>query len=125
MRTPAGSEPDFMPRLRRLFADGLPERVARMRGGLEGIVAAAERGAPPGASDLEELFLASHSLKGTAPAFDALDLAHDSGALSELARHWSPAEVPSSEELGRAGELLEKVARGCREAAARLQPADG
>lgn len=123
MRTPAGSEPDFMPRLRRLFADGLPERVARMRGGLEGIVAAADRGAPPDAADLEELFLASHSLKGTAPAFDALDLAHDSGALSELARHWNPAEVPAPDQLARAGELLEKVACGCREAAARVEAA--
>lgn len=96
-----------------------------MRRGLEGIVEAAERSSAPSASDLEELFLASHSLKGTAPAFDALDLAHDSAQLSELARQWTTDEVPAAAELERAGELLERVAAGCAEAAARIDASEG
>lgn len=96
-----------------------------MRHGLEGIVAAAGRGSAPDGADLEELFLASHSLKGTAPLFDALDLAHDSAELSELARRWTPDEVPDPEELQRAGELLGRVTSGCTEAVARIDARDG
>lgn len=75
-----------MPRLRRLFADGLPGRVERMQRGLDGIAADVTAGRPPSPTDLEDLFLASHSLKGTAPGFGAVDLAHHAAQLSALAQ---------------------------------------
>lgn len=119
------SEPDFMPRLRRIFADGLPERVARMRRGLDGVAAAVAAGVPPGEDHLEELFLASHSLKGTAPGFGALDLGTDAGTLSAIAQSWGPEAPPSPEGLERARYLIDRIEAACREVIARTDAGSG
>lgn len=91
-----------------------------MRHGLEGIVTAHGESRPPTEADLEEIFLASHSLKGTAPSFEAWDAAHDSGTLSELVRGWTKETLPPAEELARAGELVDRIALECAAVAERI-----
>lgn len=108
-----------MPRLRRLFADGLPERLARLRQGLDGVDSDVAAGRPPSPDHLETLFLAAHSLKGTAPGFGAEELGRTAGELSLLARAWSSETVPDPAQLAQARDLLARVARGCDDITAR------
>lgn len=113
------SEPDFMPRMRRLFADGLPARQERLHRGLDGVEECLSAGHPPREEDLEELFLASHSLKGTAPGFGAEELGWLADCLCRLVKEWTPKAPPAPEALERARELLSQIEHECREAVAR------
>lgn len=114
-----------MPRLRRLFADGLPERMERLRRGLDGVASDVAAGRGPSPEDLEDLFLASHSLKGTAPGFGALTLGADAAALSDLVQEWGPDAPPAAPALARARELVDRVAAGCDEVIARVDAGAG
>ena len=81
---PSGTpEPEFMARIRRMFVEGLAGRVERMRRGLNGVAEDVAAGRPPAAHYVEDLFLASHSLKGTAPSVGAEDVGWEAGELSE------------------------------------------
>lgn len=123
MPHPHPLEPDFLARLRRIFADGIPDRLDRMRGGLAAAGAAAERETPPDSAPLEALFLAAHSLKGTAPTFDEFELAHAAAELADLARRWSEAGAVAPDEHARADRLLEQIATECRRIVETTPPA--
>ncbi len=110
-----------MPRMRRMFADGLTARQDKMMRGLEGVAASVAAGQPPEAADLEELFLASHSLKGTAPGFGAEDLGWVADRLCRLVKPWSPETPPDSAQLEQARAFLDEIAR---EAGAVVERAD-
>ena len=113
-------EPEFMVRIRRLFVEGLPDRVERMRRGLDGIAADVAAGRGPTPDHLEDLFLAAHSLKGTAPGIGAEDLGWEAGKLSDLAREWSTDAPPPDEALARARDLLQRVERACADVRGRM-----
>jgi hypothetical protein len=91
-------EPDFMPRIRRLFAEGLPERIARMHRGLDGVAAAVAAGRAPSAEDL---------------GFEA-------GRLSTLIGDWRPDAPPGADDIARARELLGRVEEASEAARARI-----
>ena len=111
---PSGQpEPEFMARIRRMFVEGLPDRLARMHRGLEGVEADVGAGRSPAAHYVEDLFLAAHSLKGTAPSVGAVDVGWEAGELSEVAREWGPESSPSQDELERARSALRRVERAC------------
>ena len=111
---PSGQpEPEFMARIRAMFVEGLPDRLARMHRGLEGVEADVREGRPPSAHCVEDLFLAAHSLKGTAPSVGAVDVGWEAGELSEIARDWTPETPPDAEQLGRARSALSRVERAC------------
>lgn len=105
--------------MRRLFADGLGERQARLTRGLDGVEDCVAAGRPPREEDLEELFLASHSLKGTAPGFGAEELGWISDCLCRLVKEWTPEAPPGSDGLAQAREFLTQIEHECREAVAR------
>ncbi len=113
------SEPEFMPRMRRLFADGLGERQVRLNRGLDGVADCLAAGRPLREGDLEELFLASHSLKGTAPGFGAEELGWLADCLCRLVKEWSPEAPPAPDQMERARELLDQIEGECRDAVAR------
>jgi chemotaxis protein histidine kinase CheA len=113
------SEPEFMPRMRRLFADGLGERQARLTRGLDGVEECVSAGRPLREGDLEELFLASHSLKGTAPGFGAEELGWIADCLCRLVKDWTPEAPPSTDRLVQAREFLAQIEHECSEAIAR------
>lgn len=113
------SEPEFMPRMRRLFADGLGERQARLNRGLDGVAESIAADRPLREEDLEELFLASHSLKGTAPGFGAEELGWLAEGLCRLVKEWTPDAPPAPDQMERARELLDQIEGECREAVAR------
>jgi chemotaxis protein histidine kinase CheA len=108
-----------MPRMRRLFADGLGERQARLTRGLDGVNDCVAADRPPREDDLEELFLASHSLKGTAPGFGAEELGWLADCLCRLVKEWTPEALPTPDELARARDLLSQIEHECSEAVAR------
>lgn len=100
-----------MPRMRRMFADGLAERQERLARGLEGVSTSVAEGTPPRPEDLEELFLASHSLKGTAPGFGAEDLGWIADRLCRLVKAWAPESPPDDAQLEQATEFLAEIGR--------------
>ncbi|MBT8403606.1 MAG: Hpt domain-containing protein [Gemmatimonadetes bacterium] len=111
---PSGQpEPEFMARIREMFVEGLPDRLARMRRGLERVEADLREGRPPAAHGVEDLFLAAHSLKGTAPSVGAVDVGWESGRLSETAEDWSPENPPDPDQLTRARSALSRVEQAC------------
>lgn len=111
---PSGQpEPEFMARIRRMFVEGLPDRLARMRRGLEGVEADVREGRPPAAHCVEDLFLAAHSLKGTAPSVGAVDVGWEAGELSEVTKEWGPENPPDASALERARSALGRVERAC------------
>ena len=105
--------------MRRLFADGLEERQARLTRGLDGVADCIAADRLPRPDDLEELFLASHSLKGTAPGFGAEELGWLADCLCRLVKEWAPEAPPTTEQMDRARDLMRQIEGECREAVAR------
>jgi HPt (histidine-containing phosphotransfer) domain-containing protein len=72
----------LLAQIHREFRDGLPARLERLRSTLELLAAGFNEQAA------ETFFRTAHSLKGTAPAFGADELAQHAGALAERGRRW-------------------------------------
>lgn len=90
-----------------------------MERGLDGIASDVAVGRGPSPADLEDLFLASHSLKGTGLGFGAEELGRHAGELSHLAREWSSDQPPTPDQITEARQLLERIRAECDEVIAR------
>jgi len=94
---------DAVAAVRREFDAGLPGRMET----LESILEVLSRGFDPAAA--ETFYHQSHSLKGTAGSFGALDLVPPATSLSEIGRSWAETGAVSAAEVLRAQGELEKL----------------
>ncbi len=83
------------------FRDGLPARLERLRSTLELLAEGFDSQAA------EAFFRAAHSLKGTAPAFGAYELAQHASALAERGRRWHEGGKLETPEVASALKELE------------------
>lgn len=89
--------------IHREFREGLPRRLEHLHTSLERLAGGYDREAA------ETFYRTAHSLKGTAPAFDAHALVEPAAALSSVGRRWFEEETVNSEEIVSARENLERL----------------
>lgn len=89
--------------IHREFREGLAGRLGRLHTSLERLAAGYEREAA------ETFYRTAHSLKGTAPAFDAHGLVEPASELSSLGRRWFEEEAVNPKEIPEARELLARL----------------
>ncbi len=86
--------------IHREFREGLAARLERLHASLERLAAGYDREAA------ETFYRTAHSLKGTAPSFDARGLVEPARTLSSVGRRWFEEETVSPEEIESAREPL-------------------
>lgn len=89
--------------IHREFRVGLADRLEHLRAAFERLRAGYE------AEAAEIFYRTAHSLKGTAPSFDAQELSEPAAALSALGRLWSEAAAVEAAELAAAAAALERL----------------
>jgi chemotaxis protein histidine kinase CheA len=89
--------------LRREFSAGLPHRLEQLDTALASL-----RDAPSRAG-IETFYLQAHSLKGTANAYGATELAECATHVSSLAGAWYDAASVPAEDLGTAAARLDAL----------------
>ncbi len=104
-----GHEEDLIAEIFRDFRDGLPVRIETMRSALEQLA----QGFDPQAAEV--FYRTAHSLKGTAPSFEAHELSERVAELADVGLRWHEDGAFDAAEVPAAREGLERV----REAAMR------
>ncbi len=89
--------------IHREFREGLAERLERLQTSLERLAAGYDREAA------EMFYRTAHSLKGTAPSFDAHALVEPAAALSNVGRRWFEEGTVDSDEMSGAREQLARL----------------
>lgn len=108
-------EEELLAEIFREFAEGLPERLETLRSALEKLGDGHD-------SDAADLFYrTAHSLKGTAPSFDAHELVEHAAALSEVGLRWYEGAAPRPAEVVAAREALERLGAAVERYAARQE----
>lgn len=100
---------DLIAEIFRDFREGLPVRIETMRSALEQLA----RSFDPQAAEL--FYRTAHSLKGTAPSFEAHELSERAAELADVGLRWQEGGAFDAAEVSEALKGLERV----REAAAR------
>ncbi|UCG85932.1 MAG: Hpt domain-containing protein [Gemmatimonadota bacterium] len=94
---------DAVAAVRKEFHEGLPGRVDTLESMLEVLSGGFDRAAA------ETFYRQSHSLKGTAGSFGALELVEPAASMSEMGRSWLKVGTASAAELSRAEGELERL----------------
>ncbi len=112
---PQRSEEEQLAEIFREFRDGLPGRLETMRSALEQL-------ADGDAGEAAELFYrTAHSLKGTAPSFDADELVEPAAGLAGIGLAWYEGADPRDGELAAAFQELERLGAAVKRYAARME----
>lgn len=89
--------------IHREFREGLAGRLERLHTSLEQLAAGYDREAA------ETFYRTAHSLKGTAPAFEAHALVEPAAALSSVGRRWFEDGTVSPEQIAGAREQFARL----------------
>ena len=104
------SEPDYMPRLRRHFADSLPDRLAVADGALDHLSDSEYRSVPGDVPAARAIHLFGHSLAGTGASLGVGHLGELGRELADLTREWEKNPgAPDPASLGQARALVERI----------------
>ncbi len=94
----------ILAQIRREFCEGLPARLERMRAALRALADGYDTEAA------EVFYRTAHSLKGTAPSFDADELVEPASVLAEIGRRWFEEESLRVSDLPVAAAEVERLA---------------
>jgi chemotaxis protein histidine kinase CheA len=109
-------DPDgLLEEIHREFRDGLPDRVEAIRSALERLAGGYD------AEVAEEFYRTAHSLKGTAPSFDADELVEPAAALAAAGLGWCEECELEVGEVSAAIEELERLSEAVNAFTARME----
>ncbi|UCF18743.1 MAG: Hpt domain-containing protein [Gemmatimonadota bacterium] len=94
----------ILKQIQREFREGLPARLERIRAALTVLAEGYD------AEAVEVFYRTAHSLKGTAPSFDADELVDPASALAESGRRWCEEGALDSADLAAAFTEFERLA---------------
>jgi HPt (histidine-containing phosphotransfer) domain-containing protein len=109
------SEAELLAEIFREFREGLPDRLDTMRAAL----ATLADGGEPAAVEL--FYRTAHSLKGTAPSFDADELVEPAASLADIGLSWYEGAAPSADEIAAAQTVLEQLSEAVQSYAERME----
>ncbi len=94
---------DRVAEIRREFCEGLPARLEGLRVALGALTEGYEQ------VMAETFYQKAHSLKGTAPSFDAHELAEHAAFLADLGRRWLKLREVTAEQVSDASDELQRL----------------
>ncbi len=106
---------DRVAEIRREFCEGLPARLEGLRVALGALTEGYEQ------VMAETFYQKAHSLKGTAPSFDAHELAEHAAFLADLGRRWLNDRELTPEEVSDASGELEQLTAAVQRYRARIE----
>ncbi len=99
---PGRSEEELLAEIFREFREGLPVRLETLRSALEQLA--------DGDGEAAELFYrTAHSLKGTAPSFEADELVGPATGLAAAGLAWYEGSEPQADQISAAFEELDRL----------------
>ena len=112
--TPQGEE-ELLAEIFREFREGLAERLETLRTALTKLAAGDQ------AAATELFYRTAHSLKGTAPSFDADELVDPAAELANIGLPWYEGATPGEDEVAAAFLALERLAEAVQRYAKRME----
>ncbi len=106
---------DRVAEVRREFCEGLPARLEGLRVALAALTQGYEQ------AMAETFYRKAHSLKGTAPSFDAHELAGHAAFLADLGRRWLKVKELTPEQVSDASDELERLTSAVQRYRARVE----
>ena len=111
---PGRSEEELLAEIFREFREGLPLRLETLRSALQQLA--------DGDREVTELFYrTAHSLKGTAPSFEADELVAPAASLAAAGLAWDEGAAPRNDEIAAAFKELERLGAAVESYTARME----